>query len=295
MKKLLVGLLTAIIAVSCVFCLTACGDTVKNGSKIRTLKMELEVYDAAGTVTATTDVYMELYLNFAPKSTEHITKLVKDGYYNGTAISNINTNWLEFGAYAYAEDGTLSKKEYNNGKVEGEFLNNGLQGNRLTTAKGAIIFKRDYDDNSSDTAESKYNTAENTMVICFSSSASTTFPANSYCILGMVRSDDANQDADTELEKKSSIDKLSSLTEYTETEVDDNKVTTYFYEKTGTYYTKWTDEDSNVHYAEGAEVDSDNELTGAELEEFNTLFGENKNYFLVVPCVKLIIKSVTVC
>ncbi len=295
MKKLLVSLLTAIIAVSCVFCFSAC-DPVKNGSKIRTLKMQVEVYDASGAVTATTDVYMELYLNFAPKSTEHITKLVNDGYYNGTAISNINSNWMEFGGYEYAEDGKLAKKEYTGGKIEGEFLNNGLQGNKLTTAKGAIIFKRDYDDNSQDNAESKYNTAESTMAICFGSSASTTFPSNSYCILGLVRSDDANENADTELEKKSSIDKLSSLTEYKETKADDDStVVTYYYEKTGTYYTKWTDEESVAHYAEGAEVNRDAELTDKDLEAFNTLFDENKNYFLVVPCVKLVIKSITVC
>ncbi len=295
MKKLLVSLLTAIIAVSCVFCLSACGDNVKNGSKIRTLKMQLEVYDASGAVTETTDVYMELYLNFAPKSTEHITKLVESGYYNGTAISNINSNFMEFGGYEYAADGKLAKKEYTLGKVEGEFLNNGLQGNKLTTAKGAIIFKRDYDDNSQETDESKYNTAESTMAICFSSSASTTFPSNSYCILGLVRSDDANEDADTELEKKSSIDKLATLTEYKESTGDDGTVVTYYYEKTGTYYTKWTDEESNAHYAEGATVDKDAELTDKDLESFNTLFEESKNYFLVVPSVKLVIKSITVC
>ena len=295
MKKLLVSLLTLVVLATCAFTFVGCNDNVKLGSKITKIKTVIEVYDAAGNVTATTDVYMELYLNFAPASTAHIIKLVNDGFFNGTCVSNVNSNWLEIGAYQYNAEGNFEKKNYTYGTVAGEFLNNGINGNKLTTTKGAIVFKRAYDDNKIETEESRYNTAESTMAVCFSSSAASTFNADSYCILGMICSDDADVDASSDLEKKSSIDKLASFAEYKETKVDDNTVVTYYYETEKAFYTKWTDEAGSVHYATGAEVNTDNEITGKELEQFNKTFSENKNYFLTVPAVKLVIKSMSVC
>lgn len=295
MKKVLVSLLTVLVAFTCAFSMAGCSDNIKNGSKITTVKMVVEVYDASGSVTATTDVYMELYLNFAPTSTAHIIKLVNDGFFNGTCVSNINSNWMEIGAYQYDTDGKFDKKNYTYGNVIGEFLNNGIQGNKLSVTKGAVVFKRDYDDNRIDTEESKYDTAESTMAICFSSSASSTFDPDSYCVLGMIVSDDADEDASSELEQKSSIDKLASLSEYKEASIDDNTVTTYYYETEKAFYTKWVDEAGDTHYATGAEVNTDNELTGKDLEQFNKLFSENKNYFLTVPAVKIVIKSMSVC
>lgn len=291
MKKFLITLLTLIISVSCVFCMTGCTE-VENGSKIQRIKMVLEVYDAAGNVTETTDVYAKLYLNFAPKSTAHIIDLIEDGYYNGTCISNINSNWLELGAYEYGTEGIV-KKAYDGKAIEGEFEKNGWTGNTLTIRQGAIVFKREYDGGN----ESKYNTATNALAICLSSSASSNFNAKSYCILGMIVSDDADDDADTDLGKKSSIGKLSSLTEYKDmTDDDDNTVVTYYDEVNGKYYTKWTessDNGSDVHYAEGATVDEAHELTGAAKEDFIDRLSEEANSFLVVPAVKLVIKTVT--
>lgn len=296
MKKLLVSLLTVLVAATCVFTMAGCSDNVKLGSKVQKIKMTLEVYDASGAVTETTDVYMELYLNFAPESTAHVIKLVNEGYYNGTCVSNVTSTWMEFGAYAYDTEGNFKQMDYNGEAVKGEFINNGLQGNKLSTTRGAIVFKRDYDDNTTEDAVSKYDTAKATMAICFSSSASSTFDSKSYCILGLVLSDDANEDADTDLEKKSSIEKLATLTEYQTVKDDnDNTVTTYYYEKTGEFYTKWTDSESAEHYCEGAEIDADAELTGKALEDYKKLFNDNKNYFLVVPSVKLVIKSMSVC
>ncbi len=294
MKKLLVSLLTVIVMATCAFAMVGCSDNVKLGSKVEKIKMVVAIYDASGEVKETTDVYMELYLNFAPDSTAHIIKLINEGYYNGTCISNLQSNWLEIGAYEYDDDGNFVKKEYTGDPITGEFVNNGLQGNRLSTTKGSIVFKRNYDDNTQE--GSMYDTAEATMAICFSSSASSTFNANSYCILGLVLSDDANEDAESELEQKSSIEKLSSLIEYKEIEDDDdNTVVTYYYEKTGDFYTKWTDKEGDEHYASGASIDEENELTGQALEEYKELFSDNKNYFLVVPAVRIEIKSMSVC
>lgn len=292
MKKFLVSLLTLIIAVSCVFCMTGCTE-IESGSKIQRIKMVLEVYDAAGNVKETTDVYAKLYLNFAPKSTAHIIDLIEDGYYDGTCISNLNSNWLELGAYEYGTEGTIVKKAYDGKPVDGEFEKNGWTGNTLTIRQGAIVFKREYDGGN----ESKYDTATSALAICLSSSASSNFSAKSYCILGMIVSDDADDSADTDLGKKSSIGKLSSLTEYKDmTDDDDNTVVTYYDEVNGKYYTKWTessDNGSEVHYAEGASVDEANELAGAAKEDFIDRLSEEANSFLVVPAVKLVIKTVT--
>lgn len=296
MKKLLVSLLTLIIAVSCVFCLVGCSE-VKDGSKIQKIKIVLEIYDADGTATET-DIYAELYLNYAPESTAHIIDLIKKGYYDGTCISNVNSYWLEMGMYKYDENGKLVATDYSDGTVKGEFLNNGLKGNKLTVTKGSIVLKRNYDETGKEGSTSQYNTATSGLIFCLSSSASSTFSKNSYCVLGKVLSDDADDDAEDELEQKSSIDKLYSLIDYkSATDDNDNTVITYYYEKAGEgevkYYTKWTDEDGEAHYAEGAEVDESKELKDTALEDFEELFDKNKNYFLVVPSVKLVIKSVT--
>lgn len=292
MKKFLVSLLTLIIAVSCVFCMTGCAE-VEDGSKIQRVKMVLEVYDAAGNVKETTDVYAKLYLNFAPKSTAHIIDLIKAGYYDGTCISNLNSNWLELGAYEYGTEGTIVKKAYDGKKVEGEFEKNGWTGNTLSIRQGAIVFKREYDGGN----ESKYNTATNALAICLSTSASSNFSAKSYCILGMIVSDDADEDADTDLGKKSSIGKLSALTEYKDMEdADKNTVVTYYDEVNGKYYTKWTESTDNgsaVHYAEGAAVDEAHELTGAAKDALVDRLSDEAHDFLVVPAVKLVIKTVT--
>lgn len=288
--------MTIVTVFTCAFSFAGCDDYVKNGSNIEVVKMVIDVYDASGEVTATTDVYLEFYLNFAPKSTAQILALIDEGYYDGTCISNINSNWMELGGYKYDDDGNLVAIDDDVDAVEGEFLNNGLKGNRLTTSKGAIIFKRDYDDNTTGDNDSKYDTAKSTMIFCFTSSASTTFDSDYYCILGMVVSDDEDEDASTELEQMSSIDKLASFADYSEEEADDNTVVTYYYEKAAEgeskYYTKWTDADGDVHYAEGTSTEND-ELTGTALENFNTLYEENKNYFLVVPYVKLVVQSMS--
>ena len=294
MKKFFVSILTIIIATTCVFAVS-CSDNVKNGSKVQKVEMTLQVYNATGEVEDTITAYFELYLNFAPESTAHIINLINEGFYNGTCVSNVNANWMELGQYQFDAEDKMVEKEYNYGTVIGEFLNNGLKGNRLTTSKGSIIFKREYDDNTVDTDQSKYDTAESTLAFCFTASSASTFNANSYCVLGKVLDDDATPDADNDLDKKSSIDKLVTLADYKETKVDNQTITTYYYEKEGKYYTKWLDEDGVTRYAEGDEVNMDAVLSGTQLEEFNELFNDNTNYFLVVPSVKIVIESMKLC
>ena len=113
----------------------------------------------------------------------------------------------------------------------------------------------------------------------------------------MVTRDDANAEAATDVEKKSSIAKLSSLASFAQQEVNGNKVTTWFYEGDNEQYknqfiTKWIDEDGETHYSHSASTEGE-EMTSEQVEDFLDLYGEETKSFLVVPYTQIVIKSIT--
>ncbi|MBQ6883724.1 MAG: peptidylprolyl isomerase [Clostridia bacterium] len=293
MKRTLVKIMALTLALVTIFAFTACKKEIKNGSQIQRMKVELSYQDAAGEEVITTTVGLELYLNFAPETVAHFIALCEEGYYNNVCVSNVSDKWLEFGGYKYDADGNFVENAYTKQPINGEFAKNGWIGNKLSVTQGSLILKRDYDDGES----SKYNTAKGTVIVCLSSGAASTFSSDRYCVFGMVTSDDANAEAATDVEKKSSIAKLSSLASFAQQEVNGNKVTTWFYEGNNEQYknqfiTKWIDEDGETHYAKGASIDGE-EMTSEQVEEFLDLYGEETKSFLVVPYTQIVIKSIT--
>ena len=293
MKKSIIKLIAIALSLVTIFAFTACAE-IENNSKIQRMKIELSYQDAEGEEVITTDVYVKLYLNLAPVTTQHFITLAEEGYYNGVTVSNVSANWLEFGGYKYDESGNLVENAYTKDPIVGEFAKNGWVGNTTAVTKGALVMKRDYDDATNQTRDSKYDTAEGTVILCLTSSASSTFNKEKYCVFGVVVSDDAtSEEDDATLEEKSSIDKCVTLADYAKkTDDDGNTVTTYYYEKTSTFYTKWTDEANEAHYVEGTSIDGE-EILGDELEELKELMNDEKNYFLVIPYVQITIKSIT--
>ena len=286
--KNLVKIMALILSLVTIFAFTACNNEIKGGSKIQRMTVVLSYQDASGEEVITTNVGLELYLNYAPETTAHFIALCEAGYYNNVCVSNINNNWLEFGGYKYDSEGNFVENAYTKQPINGEFSKNGWIGNKLSVTQGSLILKRDYDDGKS----SQYDTGKGTIIVCLSSGAASTFSSDRYCVFGMVTSDDANTDAETAVEKKSSIAKLSSLTSFITETVDGNTVTTWYDEETKSFFTKWVDEDGDTHYTNSASTDGE-EMEEEAIEEFLDRYNENKNSFLVIPYTQIVIKSIT--
>ncbi len=279
-------LLIAVMAVS----LTGCSGEIEQGSKIQRMNMVIEYLDAESNTLVEKTVQLKLYLNHAPQTTAHFMELAESGYYNGVCISNVQSSWLEFGGYTYADD-KFTAKEYTGETLKGEFAKNGWTGNPLTTTLGSLIMKHDYPSDEDKTHV--YDTAKATVIITLGSVS--TFESSKYCVFGMVCNENSEANANNdgsykEVVDKTSIDIVSDLVDYNEKD----GVRTYYYEKDGKFYSSKFDEDENkTLYYNGTEINEANLIEGTELETFNDNFDKNRNYFLLVPYTKIVIKSIT--
>lgn len=153
------------------------------------MNMVLEFRDESGKVTDEKTVGIELYLNFAPKTTKHFMQLAESGYYNGVCISNVYDKYLEFGEYTGTKLGELTENTKTVSTVKGEFEDNGIVGNKLSSSStGVLIMKRDADDEK----ETYYDSAKGTVIVTLNS-ASAAYPSKSYCVFGRITSDDADK------------------------------------------------------------------------------------------------------
>lgn len=187
MKKLFTKIIAIALALTVLFSFTACGEEVEGGSKIQRIKITLQLDDE------NVEVEAKLFVNYAPKTVEHVIGLIEKGYYNGMDISNIASSYFQFGDYKIA-NGKLEAVDQGS-TVKGEFENAGLTGNRLTVSPGAILLKRDKDD---------INSGKATLAVVLSASAP--FTVANYCVFGKIINDDGNKEADA-----SSMEYLSSL------------------------------------------------------------------------------------
>ena len=90
MKKILSGILAAIMTAGVCALTTSCGDTIKNGSKIEKCTV---TFDVGGKEEA---IDFELYMNIAPSSIAHFKYLAEKGFYNGSAVSDV-ASFITFG------------------------------------------------------------------------------------------------------------------------------------------------------------------------------------------------------
>ena len=285
MKKVI----TAVVAAATLFCTalvsTSC-DKVKNGSVIKNCTVTI-VYDG----DKEQDITIELYKNYAPATIEHFTYLSENGYYDNTAVSNLN-GYFEFGAYDKEKYEGIITDEYVKGKtvvngddrytsdksIYGEFKENGIGGNKLDFSSGALVLKRDYSESSS---KSYYNTGKATMAITFSASGSYFNDKTKYAILGKLSKDDeiTVKNSDGEDEKMTSYDFVYKLYTGYKTEKDDDE--TY----SNTYYYFGYDY-SSYPYSEGADnYDADEKANYATLNAKLNVYGRyfkrdiDGNYF----------------
>lgn len=290
MKKLLTKIAAALLVVATLCFCTSCKE-IENGSEIHRVKITITLYDEDG-VASTQDVYAKLYVNFAPETIEHIESLISSGYYNGTCISGISSDYAQFGDAKLNSDGSLDFIDQGS-VVKGEFLANGWKGNKLTVGNGALVLKRsDVDD---------YESGKATVAVTFGTSS---FDAKKYCVFGMIVDDDGDADADEDSwEYKSSFEKIKTLTSLAEDDdgtrvyycdVDDTDVSadSDAYNWQGQYVT-YAKVNDTYHYYKGRST-SGEVLTDDEQSDFEDKKSDNAKNFRVIPAKSAVIESITI-
>ena len=302
MKKVLSLVITAILVLATSFATVGCSE-LESGSKIQRMTMVLEYTDADGN-SVERNVEIKLYLNYAPLTTARFIELAEKGYYNGLCISNVQSNWLEFGAYK-SVDGKLQRTDGDVETLRGEFSKNGWIGNPLVCASGSLIMKRDY---SLDTnTDQVYNSAKASVIVALGSISK--FKSSDYCIFGKIVSDDESytvtDSEDSSTVSKTSLDACKELTSLNQTE---DGVKTYYYEnyaegrkynddsefECAPYYcSKYDEEEGVTKYYKGAAVDAENEVKDEELDDLKDLMSEESYAFFILPYNTVTIKSIS--
>lgn len=133
---------------------TACTYTA-NGSVIQDVTFTMS-YENTDKENVDIDATLSLYKTFAPKTTEHLIKLFKDGFYNDTQVV-----FSEMGNYLVLGSFTMENSEYKDiitsDTVKGEFTKNGFE-SKLKANAGSLVMLREPD--SGKGTSSKYNTAK---------------------------------------------------------------------------------------------------------------------------------------
>lgn len=278
---------TLLIAATLLFCVSC--KTIKDGSEIHRVKITVTLYDTDGNAQDT-DVYAELYVNFAPITVAHIESLINAGYYNGLCISNVTSDYAQFGDAKLNDDGKTLNFIDQGETVKGEFSRNGWTGNKLTVGGGALVLKRADAD--------EYDSGKATIAVTFGSS---TFTSDKYCVFGKFVTDDGDENADDDsLAKKSSYERIQTLTELVS---DDNGITVYYcdkdgdenseYDWAGQYITYAKNGDSYKYY-KGLSTANADMLSDDEQVDFEEKKSANALNFRTIPAKSAVIKSVTI-
>lgn len=304
MKQFITKIVCALLLVSCLFAFTACGQEVENGSKITRVKFTVEFYNEKGEATEY-EIFAKLYENFAPETVAHVKQKIKNGYYNGVCISNVTSAYAQFGDYTLNTDGTLNAKDQGE-SILGEFYKTGWTGNKLTSASGALVLKRD----NTIKGDAKYDSGKATIAISFSSTA---FDSESYCIFGKLVSDDGDANSEDEMLQKSSYGKMYALTERMADEngrrvyyclnyeADENDEEATAHDWAGQYFT-YIEYQDEYHYFKGIyeseeAIKADANavmLTDEEVEDLSSALSAHADDFMNIPVLKVIIKSVEI-
>ncbi len=263
--------------------------------------MTLEFYKADGT-TSTSTVSLKLYENNAPKTVAHIKKLIKDGYYNGVCVNNVDPYFIELGEYCYEGD-TLTKKSDGIETVRGEFDANGVVGQRENINAGAIVLKRDRG-----TGTLNYNSG--TCGLYFMTMGHTDITEDDYCFIGRVVEEEDKDDGSTSaVDTTTNIDDvdrsdytsfriIKSINDFREKKEESKKTILYYNSKTRVYYRY--EEDINNGYKTVYKLSDSGETKLSDLEqtEFLDVFkqtgsgyaDEYYDYFKI-PYQKIIVKQ----
>ena len=179
MKKFVKALATICVLVMA-FSLTACTTYTKNGSVIQDVKFDVS-YTVDGETT-TVNSTLSLYKTFAPKTCDRVISLIKDGFYNDTAlVLSKQQDYIVVGGFDYASD--YVQKSYSGEGVKGEFTSAGRE-SKLKVQVGALVMLREFD---SEEGDAKYDTAKASFAIVLADSS--VFDSDKFCVFGLMDMD----------------------------------------------------------------------------------------------------------
>ena len=186
MKKPLIKLIAVSIITALTMALTSC-TYIANGSVIQ--DVDFQISYQVGEETTTINSTLSLYKTFAPETTDRIEKLVKNGFYNNTALTlSKQQDYVIVGGYTYNAD--YEVKPCSEGDLRGEFTYGGFQA-RNKLRPGALVMLRDFDDEVVDgegVNSSKYLSAKGAFAIVLTDS-NTVFSKDTFCIFGYIDDD----------------------------------------------------------------------------------------------------------
>ncbi len=155
MKKFIKKLAVLVTVLTLILSLTAC-TYIKDGYVWQDVTLTFNYQDENGE-EQTLDSTLSLTVNITPKTSERVLSLIKNGFYNDTAVViDSEFLYLELGSF------TVSDGEYKDiidsmPTIDGEFRKNGIIGTYKARA-GSIVMLRN-EDNHEDGDYKSYNTA----------------------------------------------------------------------------------------------------------------------------------------
>lgn len=178
MKKSITKILSIMLASALLFCFSGCKETI-DGSVVSRVKLDIS-YTVDGE-TSTINSTLTLYETFAPKTTEKIKNLVKDGFYNDTVITlSDQQDYAIIGGFTYGDDYAVKKYDQT---LKGEFTNAGFRSENIVKA-GALVMLRDFDIS---VGTEKYDTARASFAIVLEDNG--VFDEEDFCVFGYIDDD----------------------------------------------------------------------------------------------------------
>ena len=215
-KKIFTSFL--VVAMLVTFCtgLTACKD-------IRTLELQLKVYDYSAEEMKDATLTIELYRHLAEQTVDSVIEAVEDGFYDGAVFYKMDgqSNQIMLGDYKVDENNKIVRNDVRP-TIKGEFDKNGVVGSDLTNKKGAVGLWRSWY-----AADTSYN---------FSSDARDSGSATWYlptkeiagydgwmCVFGQIDLEDAGNKSAFELIEKAFSNEFDQYAAYFTGEYDQTK------------------------------------------------------------------------
>lgn len=142
-RRILINIVAVLMMAVCCFSFTACED-------IKTLQVNLNVYNTTTQSMEEKTLTVDLYRHLAPNTVDAIVEYVNEGYYNDTFmyIDEENSSQIMLGDLKFTQDKKIVQNLDATGKlknaINGDFEMNNVKGSNLTNAEGSIGLWRDW-------------------------------------------------------------------------------------------------------------------------------------------------------